>query len=87
MSASNDLQTQTGSQLKSWATHRMWKVVSFHLLSVHSFPLSVDRDLQKKGAYENDKYTNTKYWVLVSTYTCKICGDTTTVIPVIFVFV
>lgn len=37
MSASNDSQTQTGSQLESWTPHRIWNVVSLNLESVYFF--------------------------------------------------
>lgn len=58
MSASNDSQTQTGSQLESWTPHRIWNVVSFYLESVYFFLCTAPQnnlltDLQKKDAYIN----------------------------------
>lgn len=72
--------------------------MSFYLLSVSFLSsaqqISLLTEIYKKEAYENDKCTDTNYWLLsidtktkYYTCTCKICGDTTTPIPVMHVII
>lgn len=67
MSASNDLQTQTGTQLKTVNNSQDVEGYVFSFLKCLFFPLHTESG-SKKEAYENEKYTDTSHWLSVLTH-------------------